>query len=93
MVKNDENQTIEECDTIKTIQVKCKKCLKVVTVFSNIKSVSRECWSLFCYMLHWHINYNITSYGELYCECTNYLGYESDIFELRLMKKSVMLDY
>lgn len=93
MVQIDESQTIEECDFIKPIVVKCKKCLKVISFFSHLKSVSRQCWSIFCYMLHWHINYNITSFGELHCECSNYLGYEADIFELRLIKKNVIIDH
>lgn len=93
MVKIDESRPIIECASIKTIDVKCKKCLKTITAFSNVKSVSRLCWFLYNYMLQWHINYHITEFGEIYCECTNYLGYESGIFELRLMKKNVILDF
>lgn len=93
MVKIIESELTEEFAFIKTIDVKCNRCLKTIADFANVKSVSRQCWTLYNYMLQWHVNYHITEFGEIYCECRNYLGYESGIFELRLMKKNVILDH
>lgn len=92
MVNVDES-TVHEYPFIKTIEAKCKQCRISITNFSNLKSVSRQSWSTSYNTMQWNITYEITMYGEIFCECGNYLGYESDITEWRLMKKNVVLEY
>lgn len=90
---NIDESTICEYALIQTIEVKCKQCRKTITDFSNVKSVSRRYWCTSNYMVQWNINFYISIYGEIFCECSNYLGYESDINEWMLLKNNVVFEY
>lgn len=84
---------IHEHSERKIIVVNCKRCHKKITNFANVKNVSRRLWcaSFFTLLLS-EINI-INLYGEIFCECGNFLGYEQNVYDWMIIKKNVTLEY
>lgn len=95
MVNIHEETTTQEFHFKETITIDCKNCLITIADFANAINFSRRTWCIAKNKLLRDIEniLNVNMWGEIYCACDKFLGFELNENEWLLIKGNVELNH
>lgn len=93
MVRICENNIIREYADTKHIYLNCMNCLESIADFSFVQHFSRLSWCISCSNLMNDITFDVSMWGEIFCDCDKFLGFELTLDEWVLFKHNLVLQY